>query len=93
MAISANDWQLQEVGDFHHPPRRINAEHKTFCYHRTVCGALNRQFFLGAVQAHTYREFRSTNFPHHCYSSKIIVIMFKNELSKNALGKNQLIQK
>jgi hypothetical protein len=44
--VSANGLQLQEVGDF---TLNVNAENQTLINHKTVCGALNRQFLVGAV--------------------------------------------
>jgi hypothetical protein len=44
--IGANGLQLQEVGDF---TLNVNAENQTLINHKTVCGALNRQFLVGAV--------------------------------------------
>ena len=42
--IAANVFGLGEGGDFHHPPRRIDAEKQTLINHKCVCEALNRHF-------------------------------------------------
>jgi len=42
--MTANVFGLGEGGDFHHPPRRIDAENQTLINHKSVCGALKRHF-------------------------------------------------
>jgi hypothetical protein len=42
--MTANGFGLGEGGDFHHPPRRIDAENQTLINHKCACGALNRHF-------------------------------------------------
>jgi len=42
--LALNGFGLGEGGDFHHPPRRIDAENQTLINHKCVCGALNRHF-------------------------------------------------
>jgi len=49
--MTANVFGLGEGGDFHHPPRRIDAENQCLIKHKCVCGALNRHFLVGAVIA------------------------------------------
>jgi hypothetical protein len=43
--------QLKEDGDF---IANIDAENQTLINHKCVCGALNRQFFAGAVSGSAF---------------------------------------
>jgi len=49
--MTDNGLQLQEVGDF---TANIDAENQTLINHKCVCGALNRQFLVGAVMGWFY---------------------------------------
>jgi len=44
--LAHNVFGLGEVGDF---TANIDAENQTLINHKCVCGALNRQFLVGAV--------------------------------------------
>ncbi len=47
LQLVANGFGLGEGGDFHHPPRRIDAENQNFdepSRNFGICGALNRHF-------------------------------------------------
>jgi hypothetical protein len=59
--LNHNGLQLQEVGDFHHPPRRIDAENQTLINHKCVCEALNRHFCQARVSGSCF-SFRPSHW-------------------------------
>ncbi len=54
--IVPNVFGLGEGGDFHHPPRRIDAENQCLINHqpRLICVALNRHFCQTRVASWPY---------------------------------------
>ena len=80
LKLAHNVFGLGEGGDFHHPPRRIDAENQTLINHKCVCGALNRHFCqtrVGCSYFVSYRFFRfkknRSNVIYEIHEIKIVI--------------------
>jgi hypothetical protein len=59
----ARGFGLVEASDFHHlGSAEIDAENQTLINHKCVCGALNRQFLVGAVSGWFSHLFESVSY-------------------------------